>query len=229
MPVKCFCCNCLKLCRCNQNCIQCDICNNWLYLKCTQLTDAEFMSLGASDMPYYCPACNGKLFPFNGISDNDFKSLLIEPRYDNLTRVNVIGGQYCSATQLKDIYSHSNDFTLLHVNTRSIMKNLDKLEELLYDLAIKPDITAISETKLKDNTPFKPSLPNYLFVNSNSKTNAGGVGIFIKSYINFDRIHSFDLTLEGCEDIWIEVKLSGNKKCIIGVVYRHQTNNAKLF
>ena len=41
----------------------------------------------------------------------------------------------------------------------------------------------ISETKLKDNIPFPYILQNYNFIHANSPTNAGVLGIFMKSTI----------------------------------------------
>ena len=43
---------------------------------------------------------------------------------------------------------------IMHVNTRSLHKNFEKLEELIREINISPDVIAISETKLKDNTSF---------------------------------------------------------------------------
>ena len=42
--------------------------------------------------------------------------------------------------------------SVIHFNVRSIIKNKRKIEELLYDLNKSPDIIAISETKLNDDS-----------------------------------------------------------------------------
>ena len=46
----------------------------------------------------------------------------------------------------------NNDLILLHINTRSLIKNIDKITELLSFFPNQPDIIAISETKFKDNS-----------------------------------------------------------------------------
>lgn len=42
-----------------------------------------------------------------------------------------------------------------------------------------PDVIAISETKLKENNLTNISIPGYEFLNTNSKTSAGGVGLYL--------------------------------------------------
>ena len=92
-----------------------------------------------------------------------------------------------------------------------------------------PDLIAISETKLKTKVPITFTLSGYDFVHVDSDTHAGGVGLFIRSVYSFNTINTFNLNIVGCEDLWIELLLSKNKKCIVGTVYRHPTFDARLF
>jgi len=89
--------------------------------------------------------------------------------------------QYFSLQAFNKLSQNQKDFIILQINARSLIKNFNKLEELLISLVSAPDIIAISETKLKDNIPFPYELKNYNFVHVNSPTNAGGVGICIKT------------------------------------------------
>ena len=82
-----------------------------------------------------------------------------------------------------------------------------------------PKIIAVSETKL--NNSFCNHLDGYKFVQANSDTNAGGVGIFVKNTIDFSVVNDYKLDANVCENIWIEINLTNNKKCVIGVIYRH--------
>ena len=71
---------------------------------------------------------------------------------------------------------------MLMINVRSLTKNLNKLEDLINTISHLPDLVAISETKLSDNNNVNQVwLSGYDFVNSNSDTIAGGVGLYIKS------------------------------------------------
>jgi len=55
-----------------------------------------------------------------------------------------------------------NIFSLLHVNIRSLTKNLEKLEELLAGITTLPDIIAITETRLKISMNFGFRLQGYM-------------------------------------------------------------------
>ena len=118
-----------------------------------------------------------------------------------------------------------NIFFLLHINTRSLAKNLNQVKDLLISIGKIPDIIAISETKLRDEGFHNVSLEGFEFVHHNSPTNAGGVGLYIKQGINFNLITKPNLNIEGCEGIWIDVKMDNNKKVVIGAIYRHPKSN----
>ena len=122
-----------------------------------------------------------------------------------------------------------NSFTMLQINSRSLIKNFDKIENLLITLKLNPDIIAISETKLKNDIPFSYTLQNYNFLYNNSPTNAGGSGIFIKSSYIHKQINHFTLNLNACEDLWIEITLTNEQTVIVGTIYRHLNYNIKSF
>jgi len=113
---------------------------------------------------------------------------------------------------------------MLHTNIRSLTKNSEKLEELLSDIKMMPEIIAISETKLK--TKFNSFIDGYEFIQNDSPTNAGGVGMFIRSLINFEKTTEYKLQVNGCEEIWVKVITLGCTK-FFGVLYRHPNNNIK--
>ena len=133
---------------------------------------------------------------------------------------------YMTAEDFQCQYKYNKDFFLMHINIRSLNKNFEKLEELLIQLGKMPDITAISETKLKLN--FSTHLEGHNFIQENSNTNAGGVEMFIKDTINYNVVHHFDLTVDGCKEIWVKINLNNIEK-IIGVVYRHPNSHVSDF
>ena len=65
-------------------------------------------------------------------------------------------------------------------------------------------------------------------VSGNNET-GGGVGIFIRDYLQYNILSNFNLSLTNCEDIWIEVPLNNNKKITIASIYRHPSQNFQLF
>ena len=93
-----------------------------------------------------------------------------------------------------------------------------------------PNIIAISETKLSDNNPLNVSIPGYSFLGVNSKTSAGGVGLYVSENINFKRRNDLDLgLLEGLENCWIEIERVKQKNVVIGCIYRHPSQNRECF
>ena len=87
-----------------------------------------------------------------------------------------------------------------------------------------PDIIGVSETNLNENTCTNVDIPGYIFLNSNSKTSAGGVSLYVTSNIEFFRRYDLHLTAEGLESCWIEIRKK-QKNIIVGCIYRHPFNN----
>ena len=103
----------------------------------------------------------------------------------------------------------------MHVNIRSLAKNFYKLEKLLHEMQVQPDIIAVTETWLEPSRTKTVTLPGYNFFHTdvitaspNGTGLAGGVGMNIKSSINAAVRDQFRLELPGCEDLWIELPLS---------------------
>ena len=62
------CIECAKPVKSNQKGIECSICNKWVHLKCTDLTD----SLEANEnMPFYCLNCVPRLLYADGLFGNN--------------------------------------------------------------------------------------------------------------------------------------------------------------
>ena len=133
---------------------------------------------------------------------------------------------YCSPDQVHNLCATNNGFLIVHVNIRSLTKNFDVLEELLVEIRKMPDILVISETKLQARIRF--NLQGYTFIQKDSKTSAGGIGIFVKNFISFSITNKFNFNLATCEDQWIALKL-GSKECVIGGIYRHPHSNINDF
>ena len=67
----------------------------------------------------------------------------------------------------------------MHVNIRSLMRNVNRLEELISLMLYQPDIIAITETKLKSSSYINLiQLPGYHFIHTNSLSQAGGVALY---------------------------------------------------
>ena len=71
----------------------------------------------------------------------------------------------------------NRSLVLLHANSRSLHKNFDNLYDFLVELNFLFDVICLTETRIKLHPLLNISLPNYTFFHTDSRTNAGGVGI----------------------------------------------------
>ena len=90
--------------------------------------------------------------------------------------------QYCDIPDAKATLSAANsgDLTVLFINIVSLSLNWTEFSLLLKELKEKPDIIALSETKITEecHTYYQPYLEGYEFKRILSKTHFGGVGFF---------------------------------------------------
>ena len=125
--------------------------------------------------------------------------------------------------------NRKHGFSLFHCNLRSLKKNLSLLNDILLTTEDVPDIIGVSERKLNENTCTNVDIPGYIFLNSNSKTSAGGVGLCVTSDIEFIRRYDLELTAEGLESCWIEIIRKKQKNIIVGCIYRRPFKNLEDF
>ena len=145
---------------------------------------------------------------------------------------NVIECKYLKTPNVKlpFVREQRNTLTLLHVNIRSLNKNFDELHCFLTSLPHLPDIVCVSETRLKGEPLTNITIPDYNFAQTDSATNANGVAIYIFSKYKFELVQSYNMNLNGCEDLWLEVTVPTNQTSfIIGAVYRHPSSKIETF
>ena len=163
---------------------------------------------------------------------DDFYNLLPNPdRFDELDYDNMFelpSSKYYSLTDFNDISNRTKPrISLVHFNLRSLSKNLDQLNEFLSVLDTTPDIIAISETKLNNNTVSNIEIPLYEFIQDNSITNAGGTAVYFSKGLNALHRPDIKFTMQQVESCWIELQPSSDfpnnksNSIIVGCVYRH--------
>ena len=59
----------------------------------------------------------------------------------------------------------------------------------------------------------------YAFVNTDSKTQAGGVGLYLSNDLEFSRRSDLDNSDDGIESCWIELARITQKNIVIGCVF----------
>ena len=82
--------------------------------------------------------------------------------YENYTE-----SKYYTVKQSGSLFQKAkrkNGFSMLHLNMRSLPKNLSLLEDFIDTVNVSPEIIAISETKLKENNIYNINIPGYSFI-----------------------------------------------------------------
>ena len=134
---------------------------------------------------------------------------------------------YFTDQQTIDLFSQRTDdeLSLLHINIRSIVKNYSNLTNYIMNFTVKPDIIALSETKIteKVNSDALVDIDGYVFVHKKSATHFGGVGFYISQKIDYKLREDLDMTDKNCDcqTLFIETTAKNKAKQVIGVLYRH--------
>jgi len=112
-----------------------------------------------------------------------------------------------------------------------IFKNKHKIDTFFSMCNVSPDFIAISETKLKSKCCTNIQIPNYDFVHTDSLTNAGGVGLYVNTKLQYTVRQDLELPVDRRESLFIEVKSNNvsGKKCVVGVIYRHPSPHSQAF
>ena len=130
----------------------------------------------------------------------------------------------------KNILEVNNCLSLLHLNIRSLHRNLDSLTTLLKNLELIFSFVGITETWLRDSS-HHTDISGYNFVHNPRKDRTGGgVGLYLED--NFDFKCRPDLVFsctECAESLFVEINRPKEKNIIVGVVYRPPNSNLRDF
>ena len=121
-------------------------------------------------------------------------------------------------------------FTMLNLNIRSLDKNFSSLVALLHMLDYDIDIITLTEIGRKNISNRINLLKNEYeceFIMPKTKK-CGGACIFIRKNMQYHVRNDLSLACVDAEDVWVEAEV-GDKKVIIGSVYRHPGTNLKNF
>ena len=148
--------------------------------------------------------------------------------------------EYVNANEVPGVLNEGdpNNISVFHANAISLKKNLHAVEGIFRNCQNYPSIIAISETGLKskinDNTV---ALAGYDLERHDSKTNKGGVALYIEDDIDYTVREDLGFKVRSCEDLWVEIKPPKNKNnsktkmgsFIVGVIYRHPNTSYSFF
>jgi hypothetical protein len=110
---------------------------------------------------------------------------------------------------------------LLHLNARSLSKNIDSITTELSLLTNKPSIIAVSETWAANDSDSFP-IPGYSFIHKARTTKiGGGVGLYLQDHLDLKYKIRPDLHIDDISDsLFIQITSTKLKNIIIGSVYK---------
>ena len=133
---------------------------------------------------------------------------------------------------LNTLTNRSKSISLFHCNIRSLPKNVCLFEDfIICSLDVKPDIIAVSETKLNSKTVINIDIPRYQFFHTDrSETAAGGAGLYVSNNLHALCRPDINFKMPLVESCWCEI-ISGKNKpnIIVGCIYKHPTANLSDF
>jgi hypothetical protein len=142
-------------------------------------------------------------------------NILLNDFYDSEAQIlhkNNFDSKYFETETLKiELETLKNSFTAIHINIRSITKNIDKLKHFLIDCNYSFSIICITETWCSDellqtNSNFQ--IPNYKLISFERKTNKRGGGI--ATYIQNDQAFKVrqDLSISDAKSLLLRGRLN---------------------
>ena len=122
-----------------------------------------------------------------------------------------------------------DDFSLLHLNTRSLNRNFESLQSLLSSLQHPFSVIGLSETWLNVQSPALFDLEDYTLLRSDRPNGrGGGVAMYIKKGLSYNLLNGVPLIPE-CETLFIEIINPHGKNVVIGIVYRPPSSSIDTF
>ena len=117
-----------------------------------------------------------------------------------------------------------NSFFVLHLNIRSLSKNLESFKKLYNLLSFKFSILCFSETwskdeKINENSLYQLESHNLSHQNKKHE-NGGGVAISFQDQYFFKNRDDYSINSQVIESLSIEITLNGSTNIIFNVVYR---------
>ena len=184
--------------------------------------------------------CN-KWFNMFDLSENTVSPLYdLDPDINYYQSVSALMGSDCKYflendfnLELEKREITDNNFSIIHINIRSLPRNLDVLRHYLSTLRVKFKIIAISESWLNANNSELYGLEDYnLISNFRSNRRGGGVSLFIHKSITYNIVSSLTISDVHIESLFIEINkttVCKNNNVYVGVIYRPPSSDVNKF
>ena len=204
-------------------------------------------------VPWYCISClilaNAEIFPFGFLSKIELCDLLgvdllsqieqlpsfeVQSKLTNMPNlisfdldenvIQMINSKYYKVQDLPKAVTQTQNFSLFHVNIRSLTEHYDELHSLLYSTKIPFDIIGITETKQSLGKEFlmNVNIDKYQLHSQPTKSACGGSAIYVKKSLDHKVLHGFNALEDKFESLWIEINTGPrSKNIVVCCSYRH--------
>ena len=165
------------------------------------------------------------------INSSDALDLKSDLNDDDDDIFNQMTSKYYSIHEFNKIkHDFQSSLGLLHTNLASIYNHYDDLSTSLSKLKFNFDMIAITEHKIKNDSPYQNiELPGYHeFIFDPTLTSHGGTGFYVKESLTYKMRNDLKLKSLGpgdFESTFIEIILPGGKYLIVGCIYRHPSSS----
>ena len=172
-----------------------------------------------------------KLNPFQSLNNLEDQNNIED---GNTSNFDDIPCNYHLPLEAKDLISESQtneDFSILHLNIRSISNKFDSLKDLIISLNKDFSIIGLSENWLNDANNDQFEIKNYTHIHSHrSQKRGGGISLYITDQFDFQIRTDLTSTNEDVTElIFIEIKQKSMKNIIVGIIYRPPGNKLEEF
>ena len=217
---------------------QCCVCKKYFHKLCVTHSYTGTIS------PWTCEDCYVNL-PFNHLTDDVFRDVIQGSRSMN-QGADLLSQSLSSlyetftidSSNYYDIDSFNKlalgDFSLFHLNSRSLRKNLDSISNLLSILDHTFSVLGFTETWLSDCMPPLIQFNNYKMVECHrNNKKGGGVCLYIHEELEFTVRPDISPFNDIIESLFVELtipqKSGRNRNVIVGVVYRPPQSSLRDF
>ena len=147
---------------------------------------------------------------------------------NNVLNTNTLGD--CSYSSCEDFTKFCNkSFSVIHINCRSLKKNLPAIIQFLCSINYSPSVIALTETWLCEEDEFLTSLPNYTLISLPRKSRrGGGVGFYVLNDLVFVVKRGMSISNDILESITVDI-VHTFSHILITCIYRPPSTNVDLF
>ena len=161
----------------------------------------------------------------------------IDPDCNLLTTDSFVNTKYYLEDDINEVITRNNisdeEFSLMHLNIRSLPKNISKLGDFLSLIDNRFSVIGLSETWLHNDNLDLYELPEYKSIHlTRPSKKGGGVSLYVRKSLECTELPEMSVITEYLECVFIEIKTRSktcNNKTTVGVVYRPPNTNITAF